>query len=121
MWGTTVVPVDSGSAAGLLAALGSDLPTMSAQLDAVATSLRDMVNAVHQTGFLADGTPAGPFFGGSDAASLSVLPTDPSQLAVTAVAGTVDGSVAQKIADLSDERVQQTRSGRRGPRRSGGR
>jgi flagellar hook-associated protein 1 len=115
MWGTTVVPVDSGSAAGLLAALGSDLPTMSAQLDAVATGLRDMVNTVHQTGFLADGSPAGPFFGGSDAASLTVVPTDPSQLAVTAVAGTVDGSVAQKIGDLSDERLQQSTLGTTGP------
>jgi flagellar hook-associated protein 1 FlgK len=115
MWGTTVVPVESGSAAGYLAVLGGDLPTMSAQLDAVATSMRDMVNTVHQTGFQTDGTPAGPFFGGSDAASLTVIPTDPSQLAVTAVAGTVDGSVAQRIGDLSDERVQQTTLGATGP------
>jgi flagellar hook-associated protein 1 FlgK len=115
MWGTTVVPVDSGSAAGYLAALGGDLPTMSAQLDSVATSLRDMVNAVHQTGFLADGSPAGPFFAGADAASLTVVPTDPSQLAVTAVAGTVDGSIAQRIADLADERLQQATLGATGP------
>jgi flagellar hook-associated protein 1 FlgK len=115
MWGTTVVPVDSGSAAGYLAVLGGDLPTMSAQLDSVATGLRDMVNAVHQTGFLADGSPAGPFFGGTDAASLTVVPTDPSQLAVTAVAGTVDGSLPQKIADLSDERLQQITLGTTGP------
>jgi flagellar hook-associated protein 1 len=115
MWGTTVVPVDSGSAAGYLAVLGGDLPTMSAQLDSVATGLRDMVNAVHQTGFLADGTPAGPFFGGADAASLTVVPTDASQLAVTAVAGTVDGSLAQKIADLADERLQQATLGTTGP------
>jgi len=115
MWGTTVVPVDSGSAAGYLAALGSDLPAMAAQLDAVATGLRDMVNTVHQTGFLPDGTPGGAFFAGSDAATLTVVPTDPSQLAVTAVAGTVDGSVAQNIADLSDERLQQATLGTTGP------
>jgi len=115
MWGTTVVPVESGSAAGYLAVLGGDLPTMSAQLDAVATGLRDMVNTVHQTGFQADGSPAGAFFAGSDAATLTVVPTDPSQLAVTAVAGTVDGSVAQRIADLSDERLQQTTLGTTGP------
>ena len=115
MWGTTAVPVESGSAAGQLAVLGGDLPSMAAQLDTVATSLRDMVNAVHQTGFLADGTPAGPFFAGADAATITVVPTDPSQLAVTAVAGTVDGAVAQQIADLADEQRQQTTLGTTGP------
>ena len=115
MWGTTVVPVDSGSAAGYLAVLGSDLPSLSARLDTVATSLRDMVNAVHQTGFQADGTPGGVFFDGTDAQSLTVVPTSPGQLAVTPAAGTVDGSIALQIGDLSDEMAQQTQLGGTGP------
>ncbi len=115
MWGTTVVPVDSGSAAGYLAVLGTDLPSLSARLDTIATSLRDMVNAVHQTGFQADGTPGGLFFDGTDAQSLTVVPTSPAQLAVTPTAGTVDGSVALRIGDLSDEQAQQTQLGSAGP------
>ena len=115
VWGTTTVPVESGSAAGYLAVLGTDLPTLSAQLDTVAVSLRDMVNNVHQTGYQADGTPAGVFFDGTDAASFTVVPTDPAQLAVTAVSGAVDGSVAQQLGDLSDERVQATVLGGTGP------
>jgi flagellar hook-associated protein 1 FlgK len=115
LWGTTVVPVDSGSAAGYLAVLGGDLPSMSARLDTVATSLRDMVNSVHATGFQADGTPGGLFFAGMDAASLTVVPTDPAQLAITPAAGTVDGMVAQQIGDLSDDGVQLATLGGTGP------
>ena len=59
VWGTTAVPVDSGSAAGYLAVLGTDLPSLSSQLDGVATSLRDMVNTVHQTGFRRTGRRPG--------------------------------------------------------------
>jgi flagellar hook-associated protein 1 len=115
MWGTTAVPVDSGSAAGYLAVLGTDLPAATQKVDAVATSLRDLVNAVHATGFQADGTPGGLFFDGTDALSLQVVPTDPRQLAITPTAGTVDGAVALKIGDLSDEQAQLQQLGSTGP------
>jgi flagellar hook-associated protein 1 len=115
MWGTMPVAVESGSAAGYLAVLGGDLPSLSARLDTVATSLRDMVNTVHVTGFQADGTPGGPFFSGADASSIAVVPTDPAQLAVTPAAGTIDGSVAQKIGDLSDDSAQLAVLGSTGP------
>jgi flagellar hook-associated protein 1 len=115
MWGTTTVPVDSGSAAGYLAVLGTDLPSALQKVDSVATSLRDMVNAVHATGFQADGTPGGLFFDGTDALSLQVVPTDPGQLATTPTAGTIDGSIAMKIGDLSDEQVQLQQLGTTGP------
>ena len=80
MWGTTSVPVESGSAAGYLAVLGTDLPALAARVDGVATSLRDLVNGVHQQGFQADGTPGGLFFDGTDAASMTVVPTLPAEL-----------------------------------------
>ena len=115
MWGTTTVPVDSGSAAGYLAVLGTDLPSLASRVDGVATSLRDIVNTVHATGFAKDGSPGGAFFAGTDALSLTVVPTSPDQLAITPAAGTVDGSVAMSIGDLSDDRVAETTLGRPGP------
>jgi flagellar hook-associated protein 1 FlgK len=115
MWGAMTVPVDSGSAAGYLAVLGGDLPALSAKLDTVATSLRDMVNTVHATGFQADGTAGGPFFSGNDAASLAVVPTDPTQLAITPAAGTIDGAIALQIGDLADDRAQSAVLGAAGP------
>jgi flagellar hook-associated protein 1 FlgK len=115
MWGTTVVPVDSGAAAGYLAVLGTDLPSFAARVDVVATSLRDLVNAVHTTGYAKDGSPGGDFFSGTSALSLTVTPTSPDQLAITPVPGTVDGSVAMKLGDLSDDRVAEAALGRPGP------
>ncbi|HYY11696.1 MAG TPA: flagellar hook-associated protein FlgK [Kineosporiaceae bacterium] len=115
MWGTTPVPVDSGAAAGHLAVLATDLPALTARLDAVATGLRDVVNAVHQTGYTSTGDPGGDFFSGTDALTLKVVPTAPSGLAVTPVSGTVDGSVAMQLGDLSDDRAAETTLGRAGP------
>jgi flagellar hook-associated protein 1 FlgK len=84
-------------------------------VDGVATDLRDIVNAVHATGFAKDGSSGGPFFAGTDALSLTVVPASPDQLAITPVAGTVDGSVAMRIGDLSDDRVAESTLGRPGP------
>jgi flagellar hook-associated protein 1 FlgK len=77
--------------------------------------LRDIVNSVHTTGFAKDGSPGGNFFSGTDALSLTVVPTSPDQLAVTPTAGTVDGTIAMRIGDLSDDRVAETTLGRPGP------
>lgn len=115
MWGTTTVPVDSGSAAGYLAVLGTDLPALAARVDAVATSLRDAVNTVHATGYTKDGSAGGEFFSGTSALSLTVTPTSPDQLAVTPAPGTIDGQVAMRIGDLSDDRVAEATLGRPGP------
>ena len=101
MSGSLSVPVESGSAAGLLAALRTDLPNLNTGVNAVATGLRDAVNAVFSTGFTLTGTPGGQFFAGTSATSLSVVPTDPSQLAIAKSAGAADGSIAAAIGDLS--------------------
>jgi flagellar hook-associated protein 1 FlgK len=97
------VSVDSGSAAGLLATMRTDLPTMSAKVDAVAVAIRDAVNGIYATGFSPDGSTGGEFYTGTDAKTLSVVPTDGSTLAIAAAAGTKDGSVARLIGDLSDD------------------
>jgi flagellar hook-associated protein 1 FlgK len=115
MWGTTSVPIASGTAAGYLAVLGTDLPALATRVDGVATSLRDLVNGVHQNGYQADGTPGGLFFDGTDAASLVVVPTAPAQLAVTPTPGTIDGGNAMALGDLSDDQVAAATLGRDGP------
>ena len=102
-WNGLTVPVESGQAAGYLAGLRSDLPTLSSQLDGVAVALRDAVNAVHQNGFTLSGVAGGAFFSGTGAGDLAVVPTASSQLAMAAVANTVDGTNAQKIGDLAND------------------
>ncbi len=115
-WGTTTVPVASGQAAGLLTALGSDLPDLSEQVDQVAQSLMTAVNTLHQNGFRVPGNVAGGrFFSGTGARDMGVVPTAPDQIAASARAGAVDGSNAQAIADLADDRVARTRLGGPGP------
>jgi flagellar hook-associated protein 1 FlgK len=101
MWGTTPVPVESGSAAGLLATLRTDLPNLRANVDGVATSLRDAVNTVFATGFTLAGDAGDKFFDGTNSTDMKVIPTDPSQLAIAKDAGIVDGSIAGKIGDLA--------------------
>ena len=114
-WNGTAVPVDSGQAAGLLAALRTDLPDMNAQLNGVATALRDVVNGIHTAGFTLAGSPGGDFFSGADADSLTVAVTSPDQLAVASSTGVVDGSNAMQIGDLSDERKATAALGGPGP------
>lgn len=114
-WGSTTVPVPTGKAAGLLQVLNTDLPGIRTELDGVATSLRDMVNGLHNAGFTLAGAAGGDFFAGTGSTDLSVLPTDPTQLAVSKASGTYDGSNALAIGDLVDERNATAALGGRGP------
>ncbi len=114
-WGTVTVPVASGKAAGLLAALKTDLPKLASQTDQVAVALRDVVNTTHQQGFTLAGAQGGDFFSGTDASTLGVVPTDPTELAVASTAGTVDGNNALALGDLVDERTARTVLGSEGP------
>jgi flagellar hook-associated protein 1 FlgK len=101
--GKVMVSPSSGSAAGLLSALRTDLPSISTQLDSVATSLRDAVNGLQTGGFTLAGASGSAFFVGTGAADLAVGLSSADELAVSAVAGAQDGSNAQRIADLSDD------------------
>jgi flagellar hook-associated protein 1 len=114
--GAFTVPVESGSAAGLLAALRSDLPRVSGQVDTVATRLISAVNGVYSTGYAPDGSTGNAYFSGTDATTIAVVPTSGTQLAIASAAGTLDGSVARQVGDLSDDRVAATQlSGTPGP------
>jgi len=101
MIGTTKVSPSGGQAAGVLASLNVDLPSISATLDTIANGIRDAVNTVHSQGYTLDGTPGGDFFSGEGAAGLTVAVTSPDELAVSSIAGpSTDGSNAAKIGDL---------------------
>lgn len=100
-FGSTAVPVASGKAAGLLAALRTDLPATSATLDDLAISLRDVVNTVHSAGYTASGAAGGDFFVGGSASSLRVLPTTFGDLAVASAPGVVNGENARALGDLA--------------------
>jgi flagellar hook-associated protein 1 len=102
-WNGLTVPVESGRAAGYLSGLRSDLPNLSTQLDGVAAALRDAVNTVHQSGFTLSGIAGGPFFSGTGAGDIAVVPTTSSQLAMAVAANTVDGTNAQRIGDLAND------------------
>ena len=116
MLGPIQVPVSSGKTAGLLASLGTDLPTMDDQLNAVAASLRDAVNNVHSSGYTLNGDAGTDFFAGSGAGDLSVIPTTGADLAVASAAGVVDGGNALKIADLAlDDQAAAALGGTPGP------
>jgi flagellar hook-associated protein 1 len=116
MMGNLTVPISNGKAAGLMTAIGSDLPTFSAQLDKVATSLRDAVNSVHSTGYTLDGRTGLDFFSGSSAQDLAIIPTKGADLAVANSAGVVDGTNAQDIADLAiDDHAAAALGGAPGP------
>ena len=114
--GTVTVSPSAGTAAGVLAALGTDLPNISGQLDSIATALRDAVNGLQQQGFTATGDQGTDFFTGTGAADLALAVTDASQLAVSAAAGSADVSNAQNIAALAhDDIAAQALGGTPGP------
>jgi flagellar hook-associated protein 1 FlgK len=113
--GSFTLPVESGSAAGLLATLRSDLPTISAEIDTVATRLIGAVNTVYSSGFAPDGSTGNSFFSGTDAKTIAVVPSSGSQLAIAAAPGTLDGSVARTVGELSGDSVAATLLGTPGP------
>lgn len=83
-----------------------------ARLDSLASTFADAVNAVHATGFDANGAAGGAFFtytAGSAAATLAVavpLAADARLLAAAGAAGQPgDGSIAGAIADLRMARL----------------
>lgn len=110
-WAETGTPLslDGGRLAASMADLGPNgvLIGTAAQWDAVATALRDQVNAVHTTGMTLDDPPvaAGDFFSigaGPAAKSLTVAITDPVAIAAGAPGqGAFDGSIADTISQLA--------------------
>lgn len=115
-FGDVDVPVSGGKIAGLLVGLGNDIPIVAEQLDGVARAMRDAVNSVHSTGYTLAGDTGQEFFAGNGAGDLTVLVTSTDQLAVAAEPDVVDGSNAERIADLAlDDKAAEALGGEPGP------
>ena len=98
--GTPAGPA-GGSLQGLVDGLTTALPGYAAQLDAVAAALASTVNASQTSGYDLAGNPGGPLFAGSTAATLSVVVTNPANLAASGTpGGNLDGSVALGMSQL---------------------
>lgn len=103
-------PVAVGSVGGELGAVGevlsTSLPNLLSQLDGVAKTLADTVNAQHALGYDAAGTAGTPFFSYDPALgvanSLQVAITDPRLVAAAATpGGNEDGNNAGKLSELT--------------------
>ena len=101
----TAATVPSGNLGGLLGVINTTLPSYSSGLDAVAVQLRNTVNSIHQAGAGLDGVTGRKFFDGTGAADLAIsadIGTNTDHIAAGATgSGTLDGSVAQNLADLA--------------------
>ncbi len=73
-----------GEIAGLLAVRDAEVPALATRLDRLAEALRLAVNTVHAAGEDLDATPGSALFGGTGAGDLTVLITDPRQVAASA-------------------------------------
>ncbi|GHE14326.1 flagellar hook-associated protein FlgK [Klenkia taihuensis] len=93
-----------GTVGGQLDAMNTVLPSYQAQLDQVALAVTG-VNAVLATGYDKAGAPGTALYGGSSARDITVVITDPAELAAAAnpPAGTdasADGALADQVAQL---------------------
>jgi flagellar hook-associated protein FlgK len=95
-----------GRAEGQLTALNDVIPAYRAKLDGTAADLVASINGLHTTGFDAAGNAGtdllGPVPGPVTADNLTVLISDPSLIAASALAGAAntDNGVAKQIANL---------------------
>ncbi|HEU4667036.1 MAG TPA: flagellar hook-associated protein FlgK [Arthrobacter sp.] len=109
----TSVGLDGGELAGAVSLLapagnggtGGAIAEAAASYEAFAAKLMNDVNAVHRAGQSASGAGNLEFFGagssGSAAASLRVIPRNAAQIATgTAGSGALDGTIADKLAQL---------------------
>ncbi|HCB03997.1 MAG TPA: flagellar hook-associated protein FlgK [Nocardioides sp.] len=93
-----------GELGGTSELLTGTLPDYLSGLDSVARQLADTVNALHTTGYDANGAAGQPFFSYDPtgaASSLTVAITDPNGVVSSAQAGTLDTSIAEALGDLS--------------------
>lgn len=105
-WARDGYPAAAGGAtSGLLQAVNDVLPRYRDALDALAVSLRAVVDSQHAQGFDLTGAPGADFFTGSSAADLAVAVTDPRAVAASDSAGSGSGdrggSNAAAMAELS--------------------
>lgn len=96
--GTTDVTgiIHGGSIGGAVQARDTDIPAVRTQLDALANAIVTQVNAQNAAGLDASGTPGGPIFAGSSAATITLAISSGD-----AVATNADGGNAAAMAELA--------------------
>ena len=105
--------VTDGHLGGLLQVRDRDIPGYVTQLDQVAYSVANAVNAIHATGFDLNGNAGGNVFTppaavAGAAAALAVDPAllaNPSRIAAAGVAAPGDNGVARQLANLRDASI----------------
>lgn len=102
-----------GTAQGQLSALTSIIPRYQGQLDGIAQQLAAQANAGHAAGYDLNGNPGKPMFGQTPvtapsltAANITMLITDPSELAAAAVSPTAAGGVTSGDGGNADAMFQ---------------
>jgi flagellar hook-associated protein 1 len=100
-WADTKTPAAAGGTMGAIAdTMTTIIPQISDALDKIAAKLATTVNTAHRDGFSADGSTGLDFFTGTTAGTIKVGITDPDKVATSSVAGSVDNSVADALADV---------------------
>ncbi|MDQ1660699.1 MAG: flagellar hook-associated protein 1 [Blastococcus sp.] len=102
-----------GTAQGQLSVLTSIIPRYQGQLDGIAQQLAAQTNAGHAAGYDLNGNPGKPMFGQTPttaplitAANITMLITDPSELAAAAVSPTAAGGVTSGDGGNADAMFQ---------------
>jgi flagellar hook-associated protein 1 FlgK len=103
-----------GTARGQLNALTSIIPRYQGQLDGIAQQLAAQSNAGHTAGYDLNGQPGKPMFGQTPstapsitAANITLLISDPNELAAAAVSPTAAGGVTSGDGGNADAMFQQ--------------
>ncbi len=98
--GNVTNAIRGGSIGGALQARDSDLPAVSAQLDALASAISTAVNTQNAAGTIASGAAGGPIFSGTTAATLTVVAADGTAFASAGSAGGASNALA--LSGLQD-------------------
>jgi flagellar hook-associated protein 1 FlgK len=113
--GGPAATIGNAGIAGRLAARDTLIPKYQTQLNTIASNLITATNALHTSGYDGNGNPAGVFFTGTDAASISVntaLQADPTLVAASNTAGAEgNNEVALAIMKLQTNMVPPLPSG----------
>jgi flagellar hook-associated protein 1 FlgK len=103
--GGATVTLAGGSIQGTIDARDGTLATLQTNINTLASAIITQVNGVHSGGYSLTGTTGADFFGGTDAATITVnasLVNDPSLIQASGTStATGDNSVALQLADLA--------------------
>lgn len=108
----TAIDIRSGSLAGILEVRDNVIDEKLEDLDLLANTFVEQVNAIHQQGYTQDGSTGVMFFnsnttGASDIALSSEVLDDTAKIAASADANLGDGSNALAISQLESSRIME--------------